>query len=1000
MVGIIATPECGAGARRAPDADGACRGTPLADLVHRGYTSPAARALTGAAAHLRDGLCAGGLQIHYQPIVSLPDARLLGFEALARLRTSDGGVVAPDRFITLAESSGLMVPLGLEVLAAATATLAQWRREPAFAGLYVSINVSPVQLTDAAFTTAVGDVLRTYALPASAMVLEVTESSIADSDAVEAMGVVEATGVRLALDDFGTGFATLDSLKRLPVQILKLDRTFVSGIGDGGPDRVIVRNVLDLAYELDLLVVAEGVETHAQAASLAAWGCAAAQGWLFGRPAPADRVTVPAETANGPTAVTPRHAQHAERAAIAAIAHVLALTDEDDGEQRALVHAVATGIGKAMRLPALTVDEIGLIALCHDVARLQPLWPERDDGTVLPAVLRPLIDRQWEPDDHGLAAHVVTVATTVVTAAGARPTGGPERLAEALGAAALDEPRGIAQAMRQLAGDLPTLSPAMRDLARLQSTLSDPVQSVDARLHTLRSLSYAIDPGGGFRDLVGVLADEACGIIGAASLSLGRWERDEGVLRVLVNVGHHSATQERFPDDEVHAMAEYVTASRMLAAGLPRLERLSDADGDPAVHARLAERGRGSCVAVPVYTADRLWGELYVTTEVDEPPFTARDTELLTTVADILGGALAHGEQLDRMARLAFEDPLTGLANRRAIDDRLEQVLRTTDAPVTVVMLDVNGLKQVNDEYGHPTGDRALCAVADALSTATLEESDATSARLGGDEFCVVVFGDDGSAAERIIRRTGEQLREAPAPQVTISAGVATSGGVGRTVRALFTTADKAQYEAKRSGRLLQFVDVAERPAGRSKDPDHRGGPRTDAADTSGTPVEIVSGRVVDRLGRRGTTPVFDVLEAVADVMADACDLSRWSLSRVDDDGGIRTQRLRVRRVRPVSYHRNVVPPEDEFYLLDDYPLTRAAIERGAPFWVHVDRDDHDPAERAVLDNDGMTAVVGLGGQDSDGGWLLELYADERSDDLEPYLPLARVMSLVLRDAS
>ncbi|CAN5922394.1 hypothetical protein BH23ACT10_BH23ACT10_11490 [soil metagenome] len=559
----------------------------------------------------------------------------------------------------------------------------------------------------------------------------------------------------------------------------------------------------------------------------------------------------------------------------------------------------------------------------------------------------------------------------------------------------LVQPPGSAPGHVATSADLP----AIRDLLRMRAAHSDAVPSVDDRLDALRTLSGAVDPRGGFRDLVGLLADEACDIVGAASLSLARWERDEQLMRVMVNVGRVELTRERFPDDEVLAMADHITASRKLAAGKTRSYILAEKDSDPAVRVLLEKMGRGSCAAVPVHVADRLWGELYVTTEAGEPPFAARDLELLTTVAGILGGALAHGEQMDRMARLAFEDPLTGLANRRAVDDRLARVLRTSEEPITVIMLDVNGLKHINDEFGHAAGDRALCAVADALSVATVEEPDASSARLGGDEFCVVLVGDEEGAVERVIERTADQLRQAPAPQVTISAGAATSTGVGRAVRALFTAADKAQYEAKRSGCRLLFVDVlGSRPAPSEDGARQRRRP-TDTVDADGSVVEIVSGRVIEALRGLETSPVADVLETVADVIAEACDLSRWSFSRIDDDGGIRTQRLRLRRTRPASRHCNVVPPEDEFYLLDDYPLTRAAIEERVPFWIAVDREDHDPDERSVLQSEGMGEVIGFGGYDREGAWLLELYADEHSDSLKPYVTLARVLSLALRDA-
>jgi diguanylate cyclase (GGDEF)-like protein len=994
MAGTIATPEPSTGADPA---------VAVVDRVRRGYAGDATPGLTGAAARLRDDLVAGGLEVHYQPIVSLPDRRLQGFEALARVRTRSGRLLTPDAFIEVAEAAGLIVPLGLEVLGTAVATLARWRHDPTMAGAYVSVNVSPTQLTEDTFVTTVRDVLRSGGLPASAVMLEVTEGHLAGRDVQRTMAVVEATGVRLALDDFGTGFATLDNLRRLPVHMLKLDRSFVQGIGNGGLDTVIVRNVLDLAYELDLTVVAEGVETQEQAASLASWGCAAAQGFLFGRPAPRDGVTTATADPAASDEVAPATADHQSRTTTVAVARTLALGDTDGDDERSLIHAVATGIGKAMRLPAATINELGLAALCHDIARLRPLLGTDPGVAQLPAALAALLDPAAAPGDQRLMVQLVRIAVDTVTAARANGRG-PQHggLTDALQTGAAGRPHGIAHAMRRLAEHLPSTHADAHVLLSAGADAPAEVQSTTDRLHALRSLSRAVDPSADSRTLVGMLADEALDIVGAASLSLSRWERDEGLLRVLVNVGRLADAEVRYPDDETYLMTDYVSASRLLAAGVPHIERLADEHGDPQSRELLRRHGKGSAAAVPVYTNERLWGELYVTTALDEPPFVARDLELLTALADILGGALTYGEQLERMARLAFEDPLTGLANRRAIDDRLEQALRRSTDPVTVIMLDVNGLKQVNDEYGHATGDKALRAVADALSGATLDLPDATSARLGGDEFCVVVVGSDGGTAERIVNRAVSQLRAAPAPQVTISAGAASSTRAGRTVRELFAAADRAQYQAKRTGHTLLLAGAADAVG---TDSTATAGDRRDRRSNDlrvgaavATPFDAVCGRVVEILGDMAHATARDVLDAVGVTMAEGCDLGRLLLSHIDDRGVIRIEHLRLRRTRPVTHRDRVVPPEEEIYHLDDFPMTRAAVDRAQPFWVHVDDPDHDAAERGVLEHIGMTAVLGMGAQADDGGWLLELYADEHTDDLSAFLPLARMVSRSLQD--
>lgn len=992
MAGTMATPEPSTGTDHADVA--------VADLVRRGYVRNRAGSLNGAAAELRDLLLTGGLEVHYQAIVSLPDRRLQGFEALPRVRTSTGRLVPPASFIELAETSGLIVPLGLEVLATAVADLSRWRRDPALVGAFVSVDVSPAQLADDGFAASVRQIVHAHGLPAAAVVLEISGSRLARPDAERTAAVIEATGTRLALDDVAAGFAPPDGWRRVPVHMLKLDRRVVDRIGHGELDPAVVPNVLDLADELSLTVVAQGVETHEQAASLAAWGCTSAQGVLFGDPAPVDHVTLPAPRDGAALSLARRRPADEEpgRATALAIARTLSLADTHP-HRRAYVHMVTTGLGTAMRLPAATVHQIELAALCHDVARLGPLVRDlARASTAVPPPVRALLDPHTGAADQRLTGQLVRIAVEVVADASTAPdtVPDPRRLAAALLAAAPAQPRGIARAMRQLAQRLPSTPPTAEDLLHPPATPGDLRPTAD-RLRALRALAQAVDPSADSRNLVALLADEALDIVGAASLSLSRWERDESVLRVLINVGQLADSEERFPDDETYAMTDYVAASRMLAAGVPHVQRVEDDHGDAGSRELLRRLGKGSSAAVPVYTDEHLWGELYVTTAIDEPPFAARDLQLLTSIADILGGALAHGEQLERMARLAFEDPLTGLANRRAIDDRLEQALHDTTEPVTVVMLDVNGLKQVNDEYGHATGDKALRAVADALSGATLELPGATCARLGGDEFCVVLAGDDGRGVAPVVERAAAQLRAAPAPQVTISAGAATSNVAGRTVRELFAAADRAQYQAKRAGRTLllagsaEHADAGAAPAGRER----RGTHRADAP--PGTTFEIACGRVVEALGHLATAPAEDVLEAVGAAMAETCDLGRWLLSHIDRDGLIRIQHLHLRRTRPATHHGSVVPPEDEVYHLDDYPVTRAAVEGPEPYWVRVDHPDHDAAERAVLTDIGMTAVLGIGAPDhDDGAWLLELYADDHSDDLATFVPLARMVALAL----
>lgn len=236
---------------------------------------------------MRDDIGSGAFRLVYQPIVRLETGACVGAEALCRWTSARLGEVSPAEFVPLAERTGLIVPLGREVLDRAMAGAVRlWRR-----GRYVAVNLSVRQLDD----RLVEDVSRHLAasgLPGGALHLEVTETALlADLDAARArLGALDALGVRLAIDDFGTGYASFAWLRDLPVHTIKIERTFVAGLGCNGRDEVVVEAVVRTARQLGVGVVAEGVETEAQRARLVELGCPFGQGWLFGRPGPVDRI--------------------------------------------------------------------------------------------------------------------------------------------------------------------------------------------------------------------------------------------------------------------------------------------------------------------------------------------------------------------------------------------------------------------------------------------------------------------------------------------------------------------------------------------------------------------------------------------------------------------------------------------------------------------------------------------------------------------------------------
>jgi diguanylate cyclase (GGDEF)-like protein len=230
------------------------------------------------------------LVVHYQPLIDLATDQPVGFEALVRWNHPTRGLVPPHAFIPLAEESGLIVPLGRTVLRTACRQAARWRAEGnPDQPLFVSVNLSARQFAQPELADEIAALLDEMGLDPSGLELEITESVLMDQSerGLEALTRLRALGVRLVLDDFGTGYSSLSYLKHLPLDTIKIDRSFVSGI-DEPADRSIVEAVVALAHGLGIGVVAEGIETEAQRAILRSLGCDLGQGYLFSPALPAD----------------------------------------------------------------------------------------------------------------------------------------------------------------------------------------------------------------------------------------------------------------------------------------------------------------------------------------------------------------------------------------------------------------------------------------------------------------------------------------------------------------------------------------------------------------------------------------------------------------------------------------------------------------------------------------------------------------------------------------
>lgn len=524
----------------------------------------------------------------------------------------------------------------------------------------------------------------------------------------------------------------------------------------------------------------------------------------------------------------------------------------------------------------------------------------------------------------------------------------------------------------------------------------------------LAALTEIVRVVGSSHDYDGLLfeaARAARAALGGDSVSVSRWERGSGQVRTLVNEGELMPWEAEHPVAEVYSIRRDPDLTALLSDGLGYVVRVGQA-ADPETNALLVETQKASALDVPLVVEGQVWGDLWVARGSDQDPFVQEDLDFATLVAAQVATAISAGERLARVSRLAYSDPLTGLANRRAVDERLDAAIdahRASGRPVSLLVCDVNGLKQINDAMGHEAGDRALVDLAGLISGAAALAPGSLAARLGGDEFCIVLDGHSGDiaaeVAEDLTRRSRDILPHG------ISCGVAsTDDDVGevRSTGRMLRLADAAQYRAKRARSLRPVI------AGRAL-----------AAPVATDPVVSVAGGGQDRRQVRGRArgDVVAVLElglATLDQdldlsFSDRVDIVADLLSRSVDAAGwwVSTQPSHATYVRTTNFaeHRATeaaagVPPPLSSEIgvefdLGDFPLTKSALAGGV-FLVSVDDPFADPAEVTMLQGVGCVELLMVGGLDRDGnGWLIELFADEISQDLSAIASVARSLVAV-----
>lgn len=522
-------------------------------------------------------------------------------------------------------------------------------------------------------------------------------------------------------------------------------------------------------------------------------------------------------------------------------------------------------------------------------------------------------------------------------------------------------------------------------------------QRVPGEREALMRIAAATADAYRLEDVMEQAAEAALAVTGAASLSISRWEPNREAMRTLINVGQLGPGEERFPADELYRLSEHPVVEKLLRDAEPYRTAVDDPDGSPAAIAILKDLGKESDVGVPILLDDEVWGEVWATTARGAPRFGSGDARFLQAIADRLSLVLARGERFARVSRLAYEDPLTGLANRRAVEERLEALLDQKvgqRGPLTLLLADVDGLKDINDAHGHHVGDRALCRVGEALVAAAAPEAAALVGRLAGDEFCVLLEGCEIDAASEVARTALELLGSDDATlPLSLSFGAAEAHAASAATE-LLRAADTAQYAAKRrgGGRLCTAdpdaeplpADLGERRQVRVNQIDQR--------------IEATAARTMrlldDELGHHR---VLDRIEAVAVTFSATLNAAAWAISRWERGSAmirsVSTADDRDSRLRGLRMGLS-----NEVYRLEDFPHTADLLHAGVGGFVARAGDEHtDPAERELLATAGFEAALNSVVAHGSGAFLVEIYADAETADLAP---AAVRMQLLLRLAA
>lgn len=499
------------------------------------------------------------------------------------------------------------------------------------------------------------------------------------------------------------------------------------------------------------------------------------------------------------------------------------------------------------------------------------------------------------------------------------------------------------------------------------------------RLHGLRDFAQAVSSSESLSDLVDRGAVAALALLDADSVSIGRLDRAHGQVRVLRNLGDLADWEQEWPDDVAYSVHDYpqveATAIGLTDSWVGSVDDTTTAAADADLLQRMGKR---HAAAFSVLVADQVWGEVYAARR--ERPFDPEELTTGLTFAGLLSSGLSRLDLLADLSRLAYTDQLTGLANRRAADEWLERRLSAPEPfpPVSVVLCDINGLKRVNDAFGHTAGDELVRLVAAHLGAAAGELSSTLAARIGGDEFVLLV---DGASREQVDAAVSRIARVRMPHGAGIAVGAATTASrpagadtVTTATRALMRLADAAQYRHKQTHRLSSSTLATTTSSVATLYP--RG--HDDLAD-----------RVLEEFDRAGDRSVERRLQVVSDAMAQAFDVASWWVSR-HLQGGLLVDVLgRMVRADSRGELAQVELVSGTEFDPADYPATARALAGGS---YYASLTEGDERERAFLARMGYVSTLAAGERGEDGvQWLLEMFGDpQTSAGLSVARPLLR----------